>query len=329
MERSAKIFVAGHNGLVGSAICRALVAEGYANIETRTREELDLTDQAATRAFFDEVRPEYVFLAAAKVGGIGANMTYPAEFIAENLAIAMNVIDAAHRAGVKKLLNLGSSCIYPRDAAQPIHESALLTGPLEETNRPYAIAKIAAIELCTSYNRQYGTDFISIMPTNLYGIGDNYDLQGSHVLPALIAKFHQARVDGADTVTLWGDGSPLREFLYADDLGEAAVFIMQNLSAEQVGGWMNVGSGEEISIADLALLVREVVFAGSPESSNDTDHTGISLPAIVWDTSMPNGTPRKLMDSNRINSLGWRPQTPIREGIAVAYDDYLSRYHGA
>ncbi len=312
MNRDARIYVAGHRGLVGSALVRRLRAAGYENLLLRPSAELDLTNQAGTDAFFAAEQPEYVFLAAAKVGGIGANSTYPAEFIRDNLAIALNVIDAAYRHGTKKLLNLGSSCIYPKMAPQPLREDALLTGPLEPTNEPYAIAKIAAIKLCSAYNRQYGTGFLSIMPTNLYGVGDNYDIERGHVLPTLIAKFHTAKVRGEDRVTLWGDGSPLREFLFSDDLAEAAVMVVEQLTAAEVGEFLNVGSGVEISIADLAERVRDVVYA---------DATGRTC-QIVWDASKPNGTPRKLMDSSRIRALGWSPATPLSAGLTVAYADY-------
>ena len=316
MKLDAKIFVAGHAGLVGSAIHRALTSAGYTNIVTRTRSQLDLTNQQATNDFFAEQRPEYVFLAAARVGGILANSTYPAEFIQQNLAIALNVIDASHRYGVTKLLNLGSSCIYPREAKQPIAEGALLTGPLEPTNEPYAIAKIAAIKLCSAYNRQYGTSFLSLMPTNLYGIGDNYDLQTSHVLPALIARFHAAKTAGAPSITLWGDGTALREFLWADDLAAATLFVMQNLDAADTGEYLNVGSGQEVAIGRLAHTVREVIYADTPDA----------MCQIEWDTSKPNGAPRKLLDSTRITELGWSATTQLRDGIALAYADYLRRY---
>jgi len=303
------IYVAGHAGLVGSAIVRRLEATGYDNLITRTRAELDLTDQAATDAFFAAEQPVYVFLAAARVGGIGANATYPADFIRDNLAIALNVVDAAHRHGVTKLLNLGSSCIYPKFAPQPMTEDLLLTGTLEPTNEPYAIAKIAAIKLCTAYNRQYGTDFISLMPTNLYGPGDTYDLERSHVLPALIRRFHEAKLSGADQVTLWGDGTPLREFLYVDDLADAAVTLMERHSATEIGEFINIGSGEEVSIAELANLVADIVYRDAPGKSCE----------IAWDTSKPNGTPRKLLDSSRIRALGWEPKTSLAEGIDLAY----------
>jgi len=315
MHQGARIYVAGHTGLVGSTLVRRLRAAGYSNLILRSHHELDLANQAQTNAFFDAERPEYVFLAAAKVGGIGANSTYPADFIYDNLAIALHAIEAAHRFGTKKLLNLGSSCIYPRMAAQPISEDELLTGPLEPTNEPYAIAKIAAIKLCGAYNRQYGTDFLSLMPTNLYGPGDRYDLEAGHVLPVLVAKFHLAKESGEDRVVLWGDGSPLREFLYSDDLADAAILIMQEMSAEQVGEHINVGSGEEVSIAHLAELVRDTVYADAPGRTCE----------IVWDTSKPNGTPRKLLDSSRVRALGWAPTTSLAEGLKRSYADYLSR----
>jgi len=314
MDTSAKIYVAGHTGLVGSALVRALRAAGYENLLLVPHGELDLCDQAATRAFFEARRPDYVFLAAATVGGIGANSMAPATFIADNLAIALNVIDAAWRVGAKKLLNLGSSCIYPKFASQPIREDALMTGPLEPTNDAYALAKIAAIKLCLAYNQQYGTDYLSLMPTNLYGIGDTYDREGGHVLPALIAKFDDARRAGAAEVTLWGDGSPLREFLWADDLAGAALYLMQRYTAAEIGGWINLGSGEEVSIAALAEQARAVVFADAPASA--------ALPRIIWDTTKPNGTPRKLLDSSRIRALGWRATTTLEAGLARAYEDY-------
>lgn len=317
MRRDARIYIAGHGGLVGSALRRRLEAEGYSNLVLRTHEELNLTRQAATEAFFAAERPEYVFLAAAKVGGIGANTTYPAEFIYENLAIALNVIEASRQHGVRKLLNLGTSCIYPRLSEQPMRENQLLTGELEPTNEPYAIAKIAAIKLCTAYNRQYGTDFVSIMPTNLYGPGDNYDSESSHVLPALVAKFHHAKVTGKDTVTLWGNGTQLREFLYSDDLAEAALLVMENLSAVEVGEFVNIGSGFETSIASLAELVRDIVYA---------DEAGRSC-SIEWDAARPGGTPRKLLDSSRIMAMGWSPTIPLAEGIRLTYEDFL-KSHG-
>lgn len=316
ITREKKIYIAGHRGLVGSALVRELEGLGYTNLIVRTHSELDLTNQAQTLEFFLSERPSHVYLAAAHVGGIGANSIYPADFIYQNLAIALNVIDAAYKANVDKLCNLGSSCIYPRMAPQPIREDALLTGALEPTNEPYALAKISAIKLCESYNRQYGTNFLSLMPTNLYGIGDSYDPHNSHVLPALIYKFHQAKQLNHDKVELWGDGTPLREFLYADDLAQCAVHLMEGFSAQEVGPWINVGSGVECSIAELAEAVRSVVF----------EDALISRPAIVWDTTKPNGTPRKLLDCSRINALGWKASTDMRAGIKRAYQDYLERY---
>ncbi|MCL2332406.1 MAG: GDP-L-fucose synthase [Actinomycetia bacterium] len=316
MESSAKIYVAGHTGLVGSALVRALREAGFSRLLLAPHDKLDLRDQAATRAFFEAERPEYVFLAAATVGGIGANSTAPAAFIADNLAIALNVIDSAWRVGVRKLINLGSSCIYPKMAEQPIREEALLTGPLEPTNDAYAIAKIAAIKLCLAYNQQCGTDFLSLMPTNLYGIGDTYDHENSHVIPALIAKFDDAKRTWARRVTLWGDGSPLREFLWSDDLADAALFLMQRYTAADIGGWINVGSGEELSIAALANQVRAVVYANASVGTP---------PEIVWDTSRPNGTPRKLLDSSRIQALGWYATMPLAEGLRHVYRDYREK----
>lgn len=310
MERSARVFVAGHRGLVGGAIVRRLTSLGYDNLLLKTRSELDLTDQAAVRRFFAEERPDYVFLAAAKVGGIGANSTYPAQFIYQNLMIACNVIDAAKAAGVKKLLNLGSSCIYPKLAPQPLKEEYLLTGPLEPTNEAYAVAKIAAIRLCKHYNDEYGTNFISAMPTNLYGPGDSYDLENSHVLPAMVRKFHEAKERGAG-VTLWGDGSPLREFLYSDDLADACVYLMDNADSADIGDFINVGSGSDLTIRELSEKVAAVVgYAGT----------------VFWDATKPNGTPRKLMDSGRLFALGWKPMIDLDRGLALAYEDYKTRY---
>ncbi len=302
MESSSRIFVAGHRGLAGSAILRRLRAEGFANLILRTHAELDLTRQAQTDEFFAAEKPEYVFLAAARVGGILANNTRRGDFIRENLLIQTNVIDAAWRNGARKLAFLGSSCIYPKFASQPMREDALLTGSLEPTNEPYAIAKIAGIKMAEAYRAQYGFDAISLMPTNLYGPGDNFDLQSSHVLPALIRKFHEAKVAGAPTVALWGTGSPLREFLHVDDLASAAVFLMRNYSSGEI---INVGSGEEVTIGDLARMVGEVVgYEGE----------------IVHDYSKPDGTPRKLMDSSRLRGLGWKPGIGLREGIGGTYE---------
>jgi len=308
LSPDSKIFVAGHRGLAGSGICRELARQGCTQVLTRTRQELDLLDAAAVTRFLDTERPTHVFVAAAKVGGIWANHTQPATFLWENLQIQNHLIHGAWRAGVKKLLFLGSSCIYPKLAPQPLKEDYLLTGPLEPTNEWYAIAKIAGIKLCEALRRQHGCDFISAMPTNLYGPNDNYDLQGSHVLPALIRKFHEAKVRGDREVVCWGTGSPLREFLHADDLARALVFLMERYSEEQ---FINVGSGSELTIRELASLVREVVgFSG----------------AVVWDERMPDGTPRKLMDSSRLFQLGWRPQIALRDGIASAYADFCHRF---
>lgn len=310
LNLDSRIYVAGHRGLVGSAIWRELQREGFTNLIGRTRAEVDLLDAVAVRSFYAATRPEFVFVAAAKVGGILANNNNPATFLQENLLIQNNLIHGAHEAGVRKLLFLGSSCIYPRLAPQPLKEESLLTGPLEPTNEWYAVAKIAGIKLCQAYRRQYGCDFISAMPTNMYGPNDNYDLQNSHVLPALLRKFHEAKQAGAATVTCWGSGAPLREFLYADDLARACIFLMRHYSEEQ---FINVGSGSELSIRKLAELVRRVVgFAGE----------------IVWDTSKPDGTPRKLMDSSRLFALGWRPQVDLETGLRLAYVDFLARSAG-
>jgi GDP-L-fucose synthase len=307
MNENSQIYVAGHRGLVGSAIWRELKRQGFKNLVGRTRQEVNLLDAAAVQKFFAETKPEYIFYAAAKVGGIHANNTQPAAFLFENLQIQNNLIHTAYQMGTRKLLFLGSSCIYPKLAPQPLKEEYLLTGPLEPTNEWYAIAKIAGIRMCQAYRRQYGCDFISAMPTNMYGPNDNYDLQTSHVLPALIRKFHDAKISSAATVTCWGTGAPLREFLYADDLAGACVFLMQNYDEEQ---FINVGSGSEITIRELSELVKRIVgFAGE----------------IVWDTTKPDGTPRKLMDSSRLFALGWRPQVDLEAGIRLAYADFLAR----
>ena len=306
MDRSAKIYVAGHRGMVGSAIVRALRAAGHAHVITRTSSELDLRDGAATRAFLAAERPAYVVMAAARVGGIKANSTEPYDFLYDNLAMAANVIDGSRLAGVRKLLFLGSSCIYPKHAAQPIREDSLLTGPLEVTNEAYAVAKIAGIKLCDHARAQYGCDFISAMPCNLYGTGDNFSLEHSHVLPALIRKMHEAKLRGDASLRLWGTGTPLREFLHADDLAEACVLLLERYSQ---AGHINVGSGEELSIRQLADLIAEVVgFTGRLE----------------FDPSMPDGTPRKLMDVSRIRALGWKPRLSLAEGIRGAYAWYLA-----
>jgi len=318
MRKDSRIFVAGHRGLAGSALARALAAAGYANVLTRTHAELDLTDQAAVRAFFQAERPDHVFLAAARVGGIHANSTYPAQFIRDNLAIQTNVIHEAWAAGVDRLLFLGSSCIYPRHCPQPMREEHLLTGPLEPTNRAYAVAKIAGIEMCASYNRQYGTRFLAAMPTNLYGPGDTYDLENSHVIPAIIRKMHEAKVRGDAEVVIWGTGDARREFLFSDDMAGACVMLM-GLPQESFdallgqGGLplINVGSGEEMSVSDMARVVAEVVgFRGR----------------FAYDSSRPDGTPKKVLDASRIFALDWRPRVALREGIAAAYQDFLSRY---
>ncbi|PQA56387.1 GDP-L-fucose synthase [Siphonobacter curvatus] len=305
MEKNAKIYIAGHRGMVGSAILRKLQQEGFTNFALRTSKELDLRNQEAVQQFFEEERPEYVFLAAAKVGGIVANNTYRADFLYENLMIQNNVIHSAHVTDVKKLMFLGSSCIYPKMAPQPLKEEYLLTSELEPTNEPYAIAKIAGIKMCESYRRQYGRNFISVMPTNLYGPNDNYDLQNSHVLPALIRKFHEAKVNGSPTVEVWGTGSPLREFLYADDLADACYFLMQQYDGEE---FVNVGTGEDLSIKALAELVKETVgFEGE----------------LVWNTEKPDGTPRKLMDVSKLHGLGWKHRVDLPEGIRKVYEKFV------
>ena len=308
MNKDSKIYVAGHRGLVGSAIVRNLEAKGYTNIIYRTHEELDLTNQADVQAFFKEEQPEYVILAAAKVGGIHANNTYPADFIYDNLMIQNNVIKAAHDYKVKKLLFLGSTCIYPKMAPQPIREEYLLTGALEETNEAYAVAKIAGLEMCKFFKRQYGDNFISCMPTNLYGPNDNFDLKSSHVLPALIRKFHEAKVSGSNTVEVWGTGTPLREFIYVDDMADACVFLMENYDGEQ---HVNIGTGEEVSIRQLAETVKEVVgFEGE----------------LVFNTDMPDGTPRKLTTVDKLHGLGWKHKVSLNEGIKLAYTWFLENY---
>lgn len=306
LARDAKIYVAGHRGMVGSALVRSLESKGYTNILTRTRSELDLLDQAAVREFILAEKPSYIFVAAAKVGGIYANDTFGADFIYENLVVEANIIDSAHRAGVERLCFLGSSCIYPRACPQPIKEEYLLTGALEPTNEPYAIAKIAGVKMCESYNRQYGRHYVSVMPTNLYGPNDNYDLNSSHVLPALIRKTHEAKVRGDTELTVWGSGKPMREFLFVDDLATACVFLME---ADVGEGLFNVGTGEDVTIRELAETVMSVVgFNGK----------------IVFDASKPDGTPRKLLNVDRMRRLGWEAKTSLRDGIAEAYADFLS-----
>lgn len=325
MDKHSKIYVAGHRGLVGSALVRRLKSAGFGNLLLRTHAELDLTDEHAVRAFFDAERPEHVFLAAAKVGGIVANNSFPAEFIRDNLAIQTNVIHAAHLSGVKRLLFLGSSCIYPKLAPQPMRERDLLTGPLEPTNRPYALAKIAGIEMCWSYNRQYGTQYLAAMPTNLYGPGDNYHPTNSHVIPALLRKFHEAKLAGRDEVVVWGTGTPRREFLYSDDMADACIFLMQLPddryrallgSDESVTGrfeppLVNVGVGQDVTIAELAALVAATV-----------GYTG----RTVYDTTKPDGTPRKLMDVERLAQAGWRASTPLEAGLKVAHAEFAAAY---
>lgn len=308
MNKNSKIYVAGHRGLVGSAIVRNLQSKGYTNIITRTHSELDLTDQQAVRRFFEEEKPEYVFLAAAKVGGIHANNTYPADFIYDNLMIECNVIKAAHDFNVKKLLFLGSSCIYPKMAPQPIKEEYLLSGYLEPTNEAYAIAKIAGLKMCQYFKKQYGDNFISCMPTNLYGPNDNFDLQNSHVLPALIRKFHEAKVENKPYVEVWGTGTPRREFLYVDDMADACVFLMENYDGEET---VNIGTGEDVTIKELAEIIKEVVgYEGE----------------LNFDTSKPDGTPRKLLDVSKLNKLGWKYKIELRDGIEKSYKWYLENY---
>jgi len=319
MNFNDKIYVAGHRGLVGSAILRRLQALGYVNIVTHTHAELDLMDSTAVSAFFTQERPDYVFLAAAKVGGILANSTYPADFIYQNLAIQTNVIHNAWLTQVKRLLFLGSSCIYPRDCPQPIKEEYLLTGPLEKTNRPYAVAKIAGIEMCWSYYRQYGSQYLAVMPTNLYGPGDNYDLNNSHVLPALINKLHAAKIAGRSSIFVWGTGNPRREFLYSEDMADACIHIM-NLSDDSFKPFLaipsqppliNIGCGEDLTIGELVELVKDIIgFSGQ----------------IEWDVTKPDGTPRKLLDISKLYSTGWRVKTNLRTGIRLAYQDFISRF---
>jgi GDP-L-fucose synthase len=303
LEKESKIYVAGHRGMVGSAIVRKLTSLGYTNLLTRTSAELDLRNQQQVADFFDVEKPEFVFLAAAKVGGIVANSTYRADFLYENLAIQNNIIHGSYLNKVKKLMFLGSSCIYPKLAPQPLKESYLLSGYLEPTNEPYAIAKIAGIKMCEAYRAQYGCNFISVMPTNLYGTNDNYDLVNSHVLPAMIRKFHEAK--GASEMTLWGTGSPMREFLHADDLAEACLFLMENYNESEL---VNIGTGEDVTIKNLAALVKQIVgFKGE----------------IIWDTSKPDGTPRKLMDVSKLHGLGWHHKIALEDGIKLAYQDFL------
>jgi GDP-L-fucose synthase len=308
MDKTAKIYVAGHRGLVGSAIVRNLQEKGYTNFVLRTSKELDLRRQAEVEAFLEKEKPEYIFLAAAIVGGILANNTYKAKFIYDNVMIATNVIHAAYKSGAKKLLNLGSSCIYPKFAPQPMKEEHLLTGLLEPTNEAYAVAKIAAIKLCRYYNEQYGTNFISVMPTNLYGPGDHFDLLTAHVLPALIRKFHEAKINNQKSVVLWGTGEPYREFLYVDDLADACVFLMQKYDYKDIGEFINIGTGEDLKIKDLAVMIKGVVgFKGE----------------IQHDTSKPDGTPKKLLDVSRMKKLGWQHKVTLEEGLKNSYSWYM------
>ncbi|MCO5232101.1 MAG: GDP-L-fucose synthase [Chitinophagales bacterium] len=308
MDKNSKIYVAGHNGMVGSAIVRLLQKQGYTNILTASSSEVNLVSQADTKAFFEREKPEYVFVAAAKVGGIHANNVYRADFLYQNLMIECNTIHSAFETGVKKLLFLGSTCIYPKMAPQPLKEEYLLSGYLEETNEPYAIAKIAGIKLCESYRRQHGVDFISAMPTNLYGYNDNYDLNNSHVLPALIRKFHEAKINGDKEVVVWGSGSPMREFLHVDDLAEACYYLMQNYSDVD---FLNIGTGSDVTIKELALLVKDVVgFEGQ----------------LTFDSSKPDGTPRKVTDCTKIHNTGWKHQIELPEGLKSVYQDFLSNY---
>ena len=307
MKKTDKIYVAGHTGMVGSAILKALVTRGFTNLVYRSSKELDLRNQTAVESFFSEEKPQYVFLAAAKVGGIVANNTYRADFLYDNLMIVSNIIHAAHKNAVIKLLFLGSSCIYPKMAPQPIKEEYLLTGPLEPTNEPYSIAKITGIKLCETYRDQYGSNFISVMPTNLYGKNDNYHPENSHVLPALIRRFHEAKMQGLQEVVIWGSGTPLREFLFADDLADACIFLMENYHEKEI---INIGCGAEITIKELAVLIKEITgFEGN----------------LVFDTTKPDGTPRKLLDVTKLNNLGWHYKTELRDGIQIAYQDFLQK----
>lgn len=309
MDKNAKIFVAGHRGLVGSAIKKELEEKGYKNLLTRTHKELDLTDSSAVKDFFKLEKPDYVILSAAKVGGIHGNNTYPVEFFTENMKIQLNVIENSFKNNVKKLLFLGSSCIYPKNAPQPMNEEYLLSSALEKTNEMYALAKISGLKLCASYNREYGTDYISVMPCNLYGLNDNYDKENAHVLPMLVRRFHEAKEDGLKEVVVWGTGTPLREFMYAGDLAKAVVYLMENKSAKEIGEFINIGTGKEVTILELAQLIKKVVgYEGR----------------LVFDKTKPDGTMRKLMDVSRINSLGWKAETELEEGIEIVYRDFLN-----
>lgn len=309
MKKNDKIYIAGHRGLVGSAIKREFEEQGFSGILVKTHSELDLTDSAAVAEFFEKEKPQYVILAAAKVGGILGNNTYPVEFFTENMKIQLNVIENSFKNNVKKLLFLGSSCIYPKNASQPMKEEYLLSSKLEKTNEMYALAKISGLKLCAAYNREYGTDYISVMPCNLYGLNDNYDLKNAHVLPMLVRRFHEAKVNNQSEVVVWGTGMPKREFIYAGDLAKAVVFLLKNKSASEIGEFINIGTGEEITIFELAELIKEVIgFKGK----------------IVFDTSKPDGTMRKLMDVSRINNLGWHAQTSLKDGIKLVYEDFLN-----
>ena len=309
MKKNDKIYIAGHRGLVGSAIKREFEEQGFSGILVKTHSELDLTDSAAVAEFFEKEKPQYVILAAAKVGGILGNNTYPVEFFTENMKIQLNVIENSFKNNVKKLLFLGSSCIYPKNASQPMKEEYLLSSKLEKTNEMYALAKISGLKLCSAYNREYGTDYISVMPCNLYGLNDNYDLKNAHVLPMLVRRFHEAKVNNQSEVVVWGTGMPKREFMYAGDLAKAVVFLLKNKSASEIGEFINIGTGEEITILELAELIKEVVgFKGR----------------IVFDPSKPDGTMRKLMDVSRINNLGWHAQTSLKDGIKLVYEDFLN-----
>jgi len=321
MNKTSKIYIAGHRGLVGSAIIRNLQIAGFTNLIFKSHNELDLLDQKAVFNFFENEKPEYVFLAAAKVGGIIANSTYPADFIYENTIIGFNVIHASYKNNVKKLINLGSSCIYPKHAQQPIKEDYLLTDYLESTNEAYSIAKISVIKLCTFYNQQYGTNYLSVMPTNLYGPGDNYDLNNSHVLPALIRKFHEAKTSNTDIVNLWGDGSPKREFLFSNDLADALIMLMINHNSKDLsnpcGDFVNVGCGVDLTIKELAENIRDIVYEEFP----------LRTCKIEWDTSKPNGTPQKLLDISRVSALGFKPKTSLKDGIKMAYEDFINNHN--
>ena len=309
MEKNAKIYVAGHRGMVGSAIKRELERQGYTNLVTRTHKELDLTDSKAVSEFFEAEKPDYVILSAAKVGGIQGNNTFPVEFFTENMKIQLNVITNAFKQNVKKLLFLGSSCIYPKNAPQPMKEEYLLSSKLEKTNEMYALAKISGLKLCASYNREYNTDYISVMPCNLYGLNDNYDTKNAHVLPMLVRRFHEAKEAGLKEVTVWGTGTPLREFMYAGDLAKAVVYLMENKSAKEIGEFINIGTGTEVTILELAQMIKKIVgFEGE----------------LVFDKSKPDGTMRKLMDVSRINNLGWKAETSLEEGIKIVYNDFLT-----